>query len=59
MDVLKLIELVRNHKCLYDARNEHYKDVHIRENVWKEISDEMKQSGKYIIYLYTPFLHPL
>lgn len=51
MDDLKLIELVKAHKCLYDAKNERYKNAQIRDNVWKEISDEMKQPGKYIIYL--------
>ena len=35
MDVLKLIEVVQEHKCLYDAKNEHYKNIVIRENVWK------------------------
>ena len=52
MDDFKLIELVREHKCLYDSKDQHYKDTLIRDNVWKEISEGMEQTREYyIIYL--------
>ena len=38
MGDFRLIEVVKHHKCLYDAKNQHYKDMIIRENVWTEIS---------------------
>ena len=46
MDDLLLIEFVRKHSCLYDAKSVSYKDTNIRENVWTEISNAMKQPGE-------------
>ena len=46
MDDLQLIELVRKHSFLYDAKSVSYKDTIIRENVWTEISNAMNQPGE-------------
>ena len=52
MDDYKLIQYVREHKCLYDTNDQHYKETLIRDNVWKEISEGMQQTREYyIIYL--------
>ena len=48
MDVLKQIKLFREYKCPCDGRKEHCKSVAIRKCARKEISEEKKQSGKYI-----------
>ncbi|XP_022182682.1 uncharacterized protein LOC111042400 [Myzus persicae] len=37
-----LVELVSNHPCLFDLIHQSYKDIQIRENVWKEISINLK-----------------
>ncbi|CAH1159840.1 unnamed protein product [Phaedon cochleariae] len=39
----KLIELVRQHPCLYDPKNPQYKNLNIRDNVWENISEAMGQ----------------
>lgn len=40
------IDLVRHCPCLYHCKDPHYKDTRVRENVWQEISQEMKISSK-------------
>ncbi|KAE9521371.1 hypothetical protein AGLY_018193 [Aphis glycines] len=39
-----LVELVSNHPCLFDLKHQAYKDIQIREKVWKEISIHLKKS---------------
>jgi len=41
-DDLTLAELVGYHPCLYDLKHSLYKDQTVRENVWKQISNEVK-----------------
>jgi len=43
-----LADYVSRHPCLYDLQHNAYKDIHIKENVWKKISTRLKKSGKYI-----------
>lgn len=50
MDSEKLIELVKAHIGLYDLSSPYYSDITWKEKVWKEIADELHQTGK-IIYL--------
>jgi len=38
-----LAEVVSNHPCLFDLKHQAYKDIQIRENVWKEISINLKK----------------
>lgn len=40
-----LSELVGCHPCLYDLKHKSYKDHTIREDVWKQISDELNRPG--------------
>lgn len=46
MDDSLLCELVGQHPGLYDPKNRHYKNQHIKDNVWKETAATLKQSGK-------------
>ena len=46
MDDSYLSELVRHHPCLYDAKNKHYKDQNVRDNLWTEIAVKIDQSGR-------------
>lgn len=41
-----LIELVGQHRTLYDPKNKHYNDQNIKNNVWRAIGDVLKQSSK-------------
>lgn len=38
-----LAELVGYHPCLYDLKHTLYKDQTVRENVWKQISNEVNK----------------
>ncbi|KAJ8938643.1 hypothetical protein NQ314_011382 [Rhamnusium bicolor] len=40
----KLVELVARHPALYDAGHMKYKDQMMKENIWKEISNEVRRS---------------
>lgn len=42
----KLAELVSKHPSLFNAEHELYKDQVVRENVWNQISNELKKNGK-------------
>lgn len=46
MDDVKLIELVRDHPCVFNPKHPRYKDANARENVWTEIGAQMKSTGK-------------
>lgn len=57
-----LINLVQGYKELYDLQDPHYDDQQRRDNIWKEIGDIMKESGKYhcqvfISYVITIITH--
>ncbi|XP_060868458.1 uncharacterized protein LOC132943462 [Metopolophium dirhodum] len=39
-----LADYVSRHPCLYDLQHNAYKDIHIKENVWKEIATRLKKS---------------
>jgi len=41
-----LIELVRDRKCLYDMSKKNYSDHQLKENLWREIANTLKQPGK-------------
>lgn len=40
-----LSELVGCHPCLYDLKHLLYKDQTIRDNVWKQIANELNKPG--------------
>ncbi|XP_063538080.1 uncharacterized protein LOC134747385 [Cydia strobilella] len=42
MDVVKIIDLVQEYKCLWDQRDARYHARDHQRNAWREISDEMK-----------------
>ena len=48
----KLIENVANYSFLYNICDENYKNHELKENVWKEISYELKRTGKYSIIIF-------
>jgi len=48
MDSEKLIELVKLHVGLYDLSSPNYSDSTWKEKVWKDIADELNQTGKII-----------
>lgn len=48
MDEEKLIILVSQYKELYDTTDQHYLHLNRKNNIWKEISEEMGATGKYI-----------
>ncbi|KAJ8941007.1 hypothetical protein NQ314_010516 [Rhamnusium bicolor] len=45
----KLVELVARHPALYDAGHMEYKDQMMKENIWKEISNEVRRSAVNLI----------
>lgn len=52
MDDEKLIELVRKYEFLYNLQHPKYMDTAKKEMAWKEISEELKQSGMFIKLLF-------
>ena len=47
----RLIDLVRDNECLYNASVAEYRDLHRTNNVWKSIGDELSfedYSGKLV-----------
>lgn len=51
MEDEKLIESVRKYEFLYNLKHPKYMDTVRKEQAWKEISDELKQSGKNVFIL--------
>lgn len=45
-----LIDLVRQHPPLYNVGGKSYKDMVVRNNIWKEIGAIMKKNGKNVFY---------
>lgn len=41
-----LIELVAKNAPIYNPQNKDYKDLNIRDAIWKEISETVGRSGK-------------
>ncbi|KAL4148935.1 hypothetical protein QTP88_003067 [Uroleucon formosanum] len=44
-----LADYVSRRPCLYDLQHNAYKDIHIKENVWKEISTRLKKSENVLL----------
>ena len=42
----KLIELVREHRVLYDLSHEDYKNIYKKDKVWNEIGEEIGEDGE-------------
>jgi len=47
----KLIELVRKCEELYDMSNKKYSDSVWKEELWGQIGEELKKSGKRVLKL--------
>ena len=57
MEDVSLIELVQQHPCIYDAKNPHYKDINVRDNVLNEIAISLgKPNGYYISVIFSRYL---
>jgi len=48
----KLVEMVAKFNCLYDLSCTLYKNQTIKDNAWKEVAEQVKRSGKYIVIYY-------
>ena len=44
---IRFVNLVRNHKCLYDKKVPEYRNRDNQEKAWLQISIETKENGKY------------
>jgi len=47
-----LVECVAKHPPIYNPENRDYKDLNIRDAIWKEISGNVGRSGKQNIIKY-------
>jgi len=43
-----LIGLVENNPVIFDSGHKKYKDVFFKENIWKNISEEVGRSSMYL-----------
>lgn len=43
----QLIELVRNHRILYDLAHEDYRNIRKKDNIWDQIGTELGETGKF------------
>lgn len=46
IDEIMLIEMVRQHECLYNMKSKHYRDQNMRGEAWEEIAEKMGLAGK-------------
>lgn len=46
IDKIMLIEMVRQHECLYNMKSKHYRDQNMRGEAWEEIAEKMGLAGK-------------
>jgi hypothetical protein len=53
----QLIELVRKCEELYDMSNKKYSDSVWKEELWGQIGEELKKSGKRILKLLSVYYH--
>ena len=43
----KLIAAVKDYPSMYDVSNKQYKDIEVKDCIWKAISAELKEPGNY------------
>lgn len=49
-DDAKLCELVSHRRSLYDHSHEDFKDIHMKDNIWKEIAESfIGKTGKLLL----------
>jgi hypothetical protein len=48
-DDIVLLDLIREHRELYDVNHKRHKDIVFKDRVWNEISIEIGKSGKHYI----------
>lgn len=48
-----LINLVCKYPVLYDASHAEHRNILAKENVWKDIAQDLKKTSKYLIYIIT------
>ncbi len=41
------INIIRNHRIIYDTKSKDFKNVHKKEDEWIEIARESRMSGKH------------
>lgn len=46
----KLIQLVKQHECLYNMEHEDYKNVNYKHRLWERIGATLDVDGKYPTY---------
>lgn len=59
---MKLIELVSRYKCLYDASHADYKNIVIKDNIWRKIASQIEiktGKNKFIILFLFIFYYKL
>ena len=39
--ILKLINLIKLHHCLYEVKNKLYKNIIVKKNAWKTIAEQI------------------
>jgi len=44
----QLIERVRKYTFIYDTSHKNYKNVGLKDEIWKQIGIELKENGMYI-----------
>ena len=49
---IQLIELVRDHPCLYDIKSQFYRDNSMRQEAWEEIARQINSTGMCLIIMY-------
>jgi hypothetical protein len=48
----KLIEKVREYVFLYDTGHPEYKNIVKKAEAWREISEELDQTSKFVFFTY-------
>lgn len=45
-----LIDLVRDRRNLWDAKDRYHSDREKSDNAWAEISEKMRETGKFLLF---------
>lgn len=51
-DEAKLCELVSNHPSLYDYSDSNFKDIHMKDNIWREVATAFNGKTGKLIFIF-------
>lgn len=55
----QIIEFVKSNTSLYDIKDHRFRDIHVKDRLWKSLADLLGKDCEYLfhLYLYVQFSH--